>query len=76
MVDKATLVERGAVVTRFIRLARYMEWLANIVLVKKKNRKLRICIDFRNLNLATPKNEYPMPIADVLVNAAAGHEIT
>ncbi|GKU90944.1 hypothetical protein SLEP1_g4883 [Rubroshorea leprosula] len=33
-----------------------------------KNGKLRICVDFRNLNLATPKDEYPMPIADLLVD--------
>ncbi len=59
----------------FIRPARYVEWLVNIVPVKKKNEKLRICIDFRNLNLATPKDEYPMPIADMLVDAAAGHEV-
>ena len=41
----------------------------------KKNGKLRICVDFRNLNKATPKDEYPMPIADLLVDAAAGHKI-
>ncbi|GKV06877.1 hypothetical protein SLEP1_g18697 [Rubroshorea leprosula] len=40
-----------------------------------KNGKLRICVDFRNLNLATPKDEYPMPIADLLVNGAARHRI-
>ena len=31
----------------------------------------RLCVDFRNLNLATPKDEYPMPIADLLVDSAA-----
>ncbi|XP_070667874.1 uncharacterized protein [Malus domestica] len=41
----------------FIRTARYVEWLANIVPVLKNNGALRICIDFRNLNLATPKDE-------------------
>ncbi|XP_070677860.1 uncharacterized protein [Malus domestica] len=41
----------------FIRTARYVEWLANIVPVLKKNGALRICIDFRNLNLATPKDD-------------------
>ncbi|GKV19432.1 hypothetical protein SLEP1_g29693 [Rubroshorea leprosula] len=40
-----------------------------------KNGKLRICVDFRNLNLATPKDEYPMPIADLLVDGAARHRI-
>jgi hypothetical protein len=31
----------------------------------------RLCVEFRNLNLATPKDEYPMPIADLLVDSAA-----
>ena len=59
----------------FIRPARYVEWLSNIVPVLKKNGKLRVCIDFRNLNTASPKDEYPMPIADVLVDGVAGHKI-
>ena len=33
------------------------------------------CIDFRNLNTATPKDEYPMPIANVLVDGGAGHKL-
>ncbi|KAB2599860.1 hypothetical protein D8674_010131 [Pyrus ussuriensis x Pyrus communis] len=59
----------------FIRTARYVEWLANIVPVLKKNGALRICTDFRNLNLATPKDEYTMPISDLLIDAAANHEL-
>jgi hypothetical protein len=42
---------------------------------KKGTKKLRVCIDFRDLNRATPKEEYPMPIADFLVNVASGHRI-
>ena len=38
---------------KFIRATRYVQWLANIVLVMKKNGKLRVCIDFRDLNAAT-----------------------
>ncbi|KAM1620133.1 hypothetical protein ACFXTN_017150 [Malus domestica] len=60
---------------RFIQTVRYIKWLANIVPVLKKNSALRICIDFRNLNLATPKDEYPMPISDLLIDSAAHHEI-
>ncbi|KAM1546981.1 hypothetical protein ACFX10_047138 [Malus domestica] len=41
----------------------------------EKNGTLRIYIDFRNLNLATPKDEYPLLISDLLINAAAHHEI-
>ncbi|PKI63592.1 hypothetical protein CRG98_015975 [Punica granatum] len=50
----------------FIRIARYVEWLSNIVMVRKKNKKIRVCIDFRNLNTATPKDEYPMPVTNLL----------
>ncbi|KAI5312887.1 hypothetical protein L3X38_042061 [Prunus dulcis] len=60
---------------KFIRPARYVEWLSNIVPVKKNTGAIRICVDFRNLNLATPKDEYPMPMADLLVDGAAKHEI-
>ena len=59
----------------FIRPTRYVEWLSNIVPVLKKNGKLCVCIDFRNLNTASPKDEYPMPIADVLVDGVAGHKL-
>ncbi|XP_016647063.1 PREDICTED: RNA-directed DNA polymerase homolog [Prunus mume] len=42
---------------------------------KKKTGAIRICVDFRNLNLATPKDEYPMPMVDLVVDGAAKHEI-
>jgi hypothetical protein len=42
---------------------------------KKGTKKLRVCIDFRDLNRATPKDEYPMPIGDFLVNVASRHRI-
>ena len=57
----------------FIIIARYVEWVSNVVPVKKKNGKIRVCIDFRNLNLATPKDEYQMLMADQLVDAVAKH---
>jgi hypothetical protein len=40
---------------------------------KKNTGKIRVCIDFCNLNKATPKDEYPMLIADMLINNASGH---
>jgi hypothetical protein len=42
---------------------------------KKNTDKIRVCIDFRNLNKATPKDEYPMPIVDMLINNASGHRV-
>ncbi|CAL9005409.1 unnamed protein product, partial [Prunus brigantina] len=59
----------------FIRTAWYVEWLANIVPVLKNTGALRICTDYRNLNLATPKDEYPMPMFDPLVDGAVKHEL-
>ncbi len=59
----------------FIRPCWYAEWVSNIDPVIKKIGKVRVCIDFRDLNKATLKDEYPMPIADQLVDAASGHKI-
>ena len=42
----------------------YPDWLANIVVVKMKNGKWRVCMDFTDLNKACPKNLFPMPRID------------
>ena len=60
----------------FIRSYRCEEWISNIAPVEKKDSgKIRVCIDFRDLNKATPKYEYPMPIADMLINEASGYRV-
>ena len=46
---------------RAIKEVFYPEWLANTVVVKKKSRKWRVCVDFTNLNKACPKDPFPMP---------------
>ena len=46
----------------FIREEQHPDWVANLVPVTKKNRKIRVCIDFRDLNEACPKDEFPIPI--------------
>ena len=51
----------------------YPEWLANTVVVKKKSGKWRVCVDFTDLNKACPKDIFPMPRIDQLVDAIAGH---
>ena len=43
----------------FIREVYYSDWLANVVLVKKANRKWKMCVDFTNLNKAYPKRQLP-----------------
>ena len=40
-------------------------WLANIVPIKKKGGRIRICMDFRDLNKACPKDEFPFPNVDI-----------
>jgi hypothetical protein len=47
------------------------KWVSNMVAVENESCKLKLCIDFHNLNRATPKDEYPMPIADMLINNAS-----
>jgi hypothetical protein len=60
----------------FIRPRWYANWISNIIPVEKKDTgKIHICIDFRNLNRATPKDEYPMPIVDMLVNNSSSHKV-
>jgi len=60
--------------SKFIRTTRYVDWLANVVPVIKKNGTIRVCVYFRDLNDATPKDQYPMPVAEMLVDSAAGFE--
>jgi hypothetical protein len=50
--------------------------VSNVVPVEKKNtEKIRVCVDFHNLNRATPKDEYPKPVADILINSASGNNV-
>ncbi|XP_074376769.1 uncharacterized protein LOC141718283 [Apium graveolens] len=51
------------------------QWLANPVLVKKPNGKWRTCVDFTDLNKACPKDSFPLPRIDQLVDATAGHAL-
>ena len=44
------------------------EWIANVVLIPKKNGKVRMCVDFRDLNKAFPKDDFSLPYIDVLVD--------
>jgi len=58
----------------FIREEQHPDWVANIVPVLKKNKKIRVCIDYRDLNAACPKDEFPLPITDVMIDNACGFE--
>ena len=58
----------------FIKEVYHPEWLANPVLVKKKNGKWRMCVDYTNLNKACPKDLFPLPHIDQVVNSTSGCE--
>ena len=64
------LLDNGA-----IKEVQYPEWLANVVVVRKKNGKWRVCIDFTDLNKACPNDSFPLPHIDTMVDATAGHEL-
>lgn len=59
----------------FIREVFYPEWLANIVMVKKSNGKWCMCVDFIDLNRICPKDNFPLPRIDQLVDSTASHEL-
>ena len=58
---------------RAIREIFFPEWLANTMVVKKKYNKWRVYVDFTDLNKACPKDLFPMPKIDQLVDATYGH---
>ena len=62
------LKEAGAVKEIF-----FPEWLANTVVVKKKSGKWRVCVDFTDLNRACPKDPFPVPKIDQLVDSTYRH---
>ena len=55
----------------FIKLVHQDEWIANVVLVPNKDGKVIMCVDFRDLNKACPKDDFPLPHIDVLVDNIA-----
>ena len=59
----------------FIKEVYYPNWLANVVMVKKASGKWRMCVDFTDLNKAYPKDSYPLPQVDVLVDSTARHQL-
>ncbi|CAA0820464.1 Unknown protein, partial [Striga hermonthica] len=60
---------------KFIKEAKYPTWVSNPVLVKKSNGLWRLCIDFSDLNKACPKDSYPLPHIDYMVDTTSGHEL-
>ena len=74
--DKAIAEEvRKLLEASFIWEVYYPDWLANVVMVKKSNGKWRMCVDFTDLNRTCPKDSYPLPRIDTLVDSTAIHEL-
>ena len=59
----------------FIREVEYPNWLANVVVVPKKEGKWRVCVNYTNLNNACPKHSFPLPRIDQIVDSTVGQEM-
>ncbi|KAG8472109.1 hypothetical protein CXB51_036537 [Gossypium anomalum] len=59
----------------FFQVVNYSEWVANVVTVPKKDEKVRMCMDYRDLNKAGPKDNFPLPHIDMLVDNTAGYSL-
>ncbi|CAJ2654489.1 unnamed protein product [Trifolium pratense] len=76
--EKAEAAEKAVkdlLEANFISEARYTTWLSNVVLVKKSNGKWRMCVDYTDLNRACPKDSYPLPCIDKLVDNSSGFKL-
>ena len=59
----------------FILMVEYPEWWANVVPIPKKDDKVRVCVDFRDLNKVSPKDDFSLPHIDPLVDSIADHSM-
>ena len=67
--ELAKLLEAG-----FIREIKHPDWQANLVLVPKKDKSWRVCVDFKDLNKAYVKDPFPLPRIDQIIDVTAGHD--
>ena len=73
---KAIRVEiKRLLAARFIKEVYHPEWLANLVLVQKKNKEWRMCVDYTDLNKHCPKDPFSLPRVDEVVDSIAGYEL-
>ena len=59
----------------FLRVVNYPEWFANVVSVTKKDGKVRMGVNFRDLNKNSPKDDFSLPHIDILVDNTMGHSL-
>src|SRR5271168_1021720 len=60
---------------KFIRPIPYADWISNLVPVTKHSGQIWICTDFRDLNIACPKDDFPLPNIDMIVDLTAGNKM-
>lgn len=75
--SKALLVKKeieNYLNVRFIKHIDYLEWMANIVPITKSNGKIRVCIEFHDINNAYPKYDFPLPNIDMIMDSIIGHD--
>lgn len=60
---------------KVLRVVEYPTWLAGIVLVPKKDGKVRICVDYWDLNRASPKDDFPLPNIHIMIDNCAKHDL-
>ena len=75
MADKIKEEVQKQINAGFLVTSVYPQWLANIVPVAKKDVKVRMCVDYRDLNRACPKDDFPFPHIDVLVDSTAKFKV-
>ena len=59
----------------FLVVTSYPQWVTNVVPVPKKDGKVRMYVDYRDLNRESPKNDFPLPHIDILVDNTAQHKV-
>ena len=59
----------------YIREVQYLDWLENMVMVKKRNEKWRMCVDFIDHKKTCLEDNFPLPTIDKLVDVSSGHRI-
>ena len=59
----------------FLAVTSYPQWVANVVPVPKKDAKVQMCVDYRDLNRESPKDDFPLPQTNILVDNTAQHTL-
>ncbi|GAA0143525.1 hypothetical protein LIER_04191 [Lithospermum erythrorhizon] len=72
--DPNVAVHHLVVKNGFIREVLYPTCLSNIIPIRKKNGHIKVCVDFKDLYRACPKDDFPLPIPELMIDATTGHE--